>query len=215
MPEGDKQPRSRFAISGLLLVVIGAALGILGMRAVGKHTSSSESHTVVEGVRKVLQLATVEMQISDYQVRRDSKDLWGFVPVSCDKTIVAFYRGKITAGFKLEDRDWGLATSVDGVMKKITVRLPPPQIMGVDVKPPDLFLVNGSICNGIEPEDYQRLHADTRRAAERAAIGAGILTRAQANARQLLGELGRPFGWEVEVIVAEAPPAPTPVDPKK
>jgi hypothetical protein len=145
----------------------------------------------------VLHVATIEMQISDYQLRRDSKDLWGFVPIPCQKTVAAFYRGKVAAGFKLSERDWSLAVQVDSAHKRVRVKLPPPQILYSEVGPPELVVMDGSICNAIEPSDYQRLHADVTRAVNQAAIGRGILVRAQESARQLLSEMLTPLGYEL------------------
>ncbi len=212
MDDGSAAKPGRPSVLGrgarpLFLVVMGAVVGVLVMlvlRQGGRHTST-ESHAVVEGVRRILHVSTVEMQISDYQVRRDSKDLWGFLPIACEKTVVAFYRGKVAAGFSLDDRAWSLAVDADENRKTLRVKLPPPQVLSVDVKPPELFLANGSVCNGIEPADYARLHEDARRAAERAAVGNGILIKAEFHVRQILAELCKPLGWQLELTV-ESPP---------
>jgi len=207
---GENPGRFVRGLGPIFLLLVGGLIGVLVMmllRQNGRHTNT-ESHAVVEGVRRILHVSTVEMQISDYQVRRDSKDLWGFLPITCEKTVVAFYRGKISAGFSLDDHAWAYAVDADEQRHVLRVKLPPAQIMSVDVKPPELFLANGSVCNGIEPADYQRLHEDARRAAERAAIGNGILIRAEAHARQILTELAKPLGWQLELTVdrVEAPP---------
>ena len=70
-----------------------------------ERASVHESHTVAEAVRRVTMLSTVEMNLSNWQLRSDEKDLLGFIPVRCRKTVAIFYRGKVSAGFDLTTPD--------------------------------------------------------------------------------------------------------------
>jgi hypothetical protein len=191
----------------LLVVILGGALWLREMK---QQTLVKESHAVVEGVRRILDVSTVEMHISDYQLRRDSRQLWGVLPVECEKSVAAFFRGKVSAGFSLRGAPADELVKVDGTAKRVVVTLPPPRLFEPNVRPPELLTMSGSICNKIELEDYARLHEDARDAVRRAALAAGILDKAKLNARQLLVEVARPLGYEVDVSFtgSETPTAP-------
>ncbi len=178
---------------GTLVIV-----AVVAMRAFDRHRTEQQSHTVVEAVRRVTRLATVEMSLSNWQLRRDAKDLFGFIPITCEKTIAVFYRGKVAAGFDL-DAPGAIALSI--TERQVRVHLPAPRILTTDVPPPELVVADGSICNPVDFEDYTRLHAEARAALQRDAAASGVLTRAEVHARQLITEIVRPFGLEARVTI--------------
>jgi hypothetical protein len=161
-----------------------------------------ESHTVAEAVRRVTMLATVEMSLSNWQLRSDEKDLFGFIPVTCRKTVAVFYRGKVSAGFDLTPADAAaVAVNVSAGKKQLEVRLPAPRLLYTDVPAPELVVADGSLCNKVTPDDYSRLYSDARQAIQRQALAEGILSKAEANARSLIGEVVRPLGYQVDVRI--------------
>jgi hypothetical protein len=181
-------------------VGIGAVLAValLSLRLLDRRRTEQQSHTIVEAVRRVTRLATVEMSLGNWQLRRDARDLFGFIPISCEKTIAVFYRGKITAGFDL-DPPGALGLTVAG--RRVQVHLPAPRILSTDMPPPDLVVADGSVCNPVSTDDYVRLHADARTALQRDALASGVLDRAEVHARQLIAEIVRPFGVEAQVTI--------------
>jgi hypothetical protein len=190
-------------------VAVGAALGLgvvagavlVGRRAADERRAVRESHSVVEAVSRVTKLATVESSVSNWQLRRDSRELFGFLPVRCEKTLAVFYRGKVAAGFDVGPSG-AVAVEVErGGTRRVRVRLPPPRILYVDVPPPELVVADGSVCNRVTPDDVTRLHADARTAVERDALAGGLLARAESHARELVQEIVRPLGFEAEVSV--------------
>ncbi len=159
---------------------------------------------MVEAVRRVAKLSTVEAEISNWQLRRETKDLFGFIPLPCQKTIAVFYRGKVAAGFDLEGGA-GLVVQTAPGRREVEVRLPPPRLLYTDVPPPELVVADGSLCNRITAEDYARLHRDARTAVEREALAKGLLARADAHARALLEEVVRPLGYTL--VISRTGPA--------
>lgn len=182
-----------------------AAIAALGWRTLEGRRIERESHTVVEAVRRVTKLSTVEMGLSNWHLRRDSKNLFGVIPFRCEKTVAVFYRGKIAAGFDLGMHgSLGIDVARAPGERHVRVRLPPPQILYTDTPAPELVVADGSICNKIEASDYERLHAEARAALQDEAIGAGILRRAEEHARQLVAEVVRPLGFTAEVVITDA-----------
>jgi hypothetical protein len=176
------------------------------LRTLRDRRVEQEGATVVEAVRQVARLTTVEMNVSSFQLRRDSKNLLGFIPIKCEKTVAIIYRGKVAAGFDLEERD-ALAVSVirSPAGRKVVVELPPPQLLYTDAPPPHVVVADGSVCNQFEPEDYEKLHADARAAAQAEALQKGILAKAEQHARDLVQAVAGSLGYEVEVKTRTRP----------
>lgn len=196
----------RRGIAVVAALGLGAVAGgaLVAWRAHDQRRAERESHTVVEAVRRVTRLATVESTVSNWQLRRDSHDLFGFLPVRCEKTLAVFYRGKVAAGFDLTAAG-SLGVEIErGPARRVRVRLPPARLLYTDVPPPELVVADGSICNRVRPEDVTRLHGDAREAVQRDALAGGLLARAEAHARELVQEIVRPLGYEADVAVASA-----------
>lgn len=186
----------------LSAVALAAGIGFMVARWQSEKHVQRQSHSLAEAVRRVTKLATVEVNVSNWQLRTDSKELFGFLPFRCEKTVAVFYRGKVAAGFELApEAAVGLRIRVAHPTRKVQVRLPAPRILYTDVPPPELVVADGSICNRLTPEDYKRLHIEARTAVERDAINTGLLARAESHAHALLTEVARPLGYDVELLI--------------
>jgi len=174
-----------------------AALVVLREQA--EHQAQERSHTVAQAVERVAKLATVEMNISNWQLRKDSKQLFGFLPFRCEKTVAVFYRGKVAAGFDLHPKGadrWRVV--FNAAEKVVDIALPAPRILYNDVPAPELIVSDGSVCNSLTSEDYTRLHNDARAAVEREAVASGVLLQAESHARDLLTEVVRALGYTLK-----------------
>jgi hypothetical protein len=190
-------------LSMLALCAALVAVGVVALRRLEGQRVERESHSVVEAVRKVARLATVEANVSSWQLRREARNLFGIFPIKCEKTIAIFYRGKVAAGFDFDQPDsLNVAFSRSETDRRVVIRMPPPRILYTDAPAPELVVADGSICNRLEPSDYQRLHNEARAAVEREAIKQGILHQADAHARELVRAVTRPFGYEAEIQIA-------------
>jgi hypothetical protein len=192
-------------IAGLAVVVAGTTT-YLAWRSLQGRQVERESHAVIEAVRKVARLTTVEMNVSSFQRRRDAKNLLGFIPIRCEKTVAVFYRGRVAAGFDLQAQDnLTITTNVTPRGRTLEVELPAPRLLYVDAPAPEVVVADGSVCNRFEPADYEKLHDDARGAMEREALAKGILGQAETHARELLTSVGTALGYEVKLSIARAP----------
>jgi hypothetical protein len=204
-PDQTRGVAKRVALA-IGLAGVAATIAFFSWRGSRERAIITESHTVTEAVRRVTTLATVEMNLSNWQLRSDEKELFGFVPVYCRKTVAVFYRGKIAAGFDLTAVDAAAVTasSVAG-RKRVEVRLPAPKILYTDVPAPEVVVADGSVCNKVTPQDYNRLYSDARQSIQKQALDEGILAKAEANARTLITEVVRPLGYQVDVRIGVSP----------
>jgi hypothetical protein len=193
--------RKALVSSALLAVSAGIAFSLFFyVRQLRDRRVEQDGRTVVEAVRQVARLTTVEMDVSSFQLRRDSKNLLGFIPIKCEKTVAIIFRGKVAAGFDLQARDAltvNVVTSPAG--RKLLVELPAAQLLYTDAPPPHVVVADGSVCNQFEPSDYEKLNAEARAAAQAEALQKGILAQAEHHARELVEAIGSSLGYTVEV----------------
>ena len=194
---------SRKALISTLALALVAGLGVSSffyLRELRARRVEREGYTVVEAVRQVARLTTVEMNVSSFQLRRDSRNLLGFIPIKCEKTVALIFRGKVAAGFDLEDRDALTINVVNAPTgRKVVVELPPPQLLYTDAPPPHVVVADGSVCNQWDPSDYEKLTAEARSAAQAEALQKGILAKAEQHARDLVQAVAGSLGFAVEV----------------
>jgi hypothetical protein len=202
---------------GALLGAAVIVVGLLALRRLEDRRVEAESHSVVEAVRKVARLTTVEANVSSWQLRREARNLFGILPIRCEKTIAIFFRGKVAAGFDFDqpgslDIAFSATPTQGGMARRVRVRMPKPRILYTDAPAPELVVADGSLCNRLEPGDYQKLHNEARAAVEREALKQGVLQKAEAHARELVGAVTRPFGYEAEIQIADPPLAASAAD---
>src|SRR5271169_5286550 len=184
----------------LLLGLIAAIAAVLAVFAAGfflgrwrTRREGVSSAPVVQAVRRIARLATIEMEIADVVRYEEVKTVLVF---DIPKNATLRLRGKVMGGFDL-------ARGLDVV----AVRLPAPQILAVDDRL-EWFDERSGWLNPITPDDRTRWTQWARGALARAAKDAGILEKSAAHARDLFMEAAAAFGWTAEVTVngARVPP---------
>ena len=139
----------------------------------------SEELAIVQGVRKVCKLSTMEMSLADYAKKTVPKTV--DLPFTKEPTAYLFYSGIVSAGFDVCDS----AASIDVIHAKREVRmvLPPPRILSVDVQRFETINEDSGFLNEIAPAIAT---AGTARRAQRWSAGrwrAGCSTADRPRAR--------------------------------
>ena len=201
----------RRALPWLLALLFAAAAAILALRLATtvRETRRADAAPVVDAIRKIAHLATVEAQISDVVRFEEMKT---FLIFDFPKTATIRMRGKAIAGFDLESPDFRVRT--DEKNRRLEIDLPPPRILAIDPRF-EWFDEDSGLFNPITPEDRTRWMLWARGQLARAAKNSGIEARAIEHAKELLAATGSALGWTVVVtsaggIGAEATPVPTP-----
>jgi hypothetical protein len=195
----------RFFTFFLAALVLAAALWVafaLGRRSgAAGHVSSAP---VVLAMKRIAQLATVEMQIADVVRYEEVKT---FLVFDFPKGATLRLRGRVLGGFDLEGPEFHVGT--DAVQRIVHVRLPRPRLLALDPHF-EWFEEQSGWINPITPADRNRWMLWARGALGRAAKDAGIEAKAVEHARELLESSAQAFGWKAEVTVAGGTPAPAP-----
>jgi hypothetical protein len=194
----------------LLLGFLAAAAAVLAVFAAGyligrwrTRREGVSAAPVVQAVRRIARLATVEMEIADVVRYEEVRTVLVF---DIPKNATLRLRGKVTGGF---DLGHGFDVTADAARNRIVVRLPAPQILSVDDRL-EWFDERSGWLNPITPADRTRWTSWARAALSRAAKDAGLNEKSAAHARDLFTDAAAAFGWTADVTVngARVPDAP-------
>ncbi|MCM3875192.1 MAG: DUF4230 domain-containing protein [Thermoanaerobaculia bacterium] len=187
----------------LLLGLLAASAAVLAFFAAGyfigrwrTRREAVSSAPVVQAVRRIARLATVEMEIADVVRYEEVKTVLVFIDIPKNATLRL--RGKVTGGFDLEH---GFDVEADAARHRIVIRLPAPQILSVDDRL-EWFDERSGWLNPITPADRTRWTQWARTALARAAKDAGLLDKSAAHARGLFTDAAAAFGWTADVTVS-------------
>jgi hypothetical protein len=183
-----------------MLVVLVVAAGFWAAFALGRRSATGSrvsSAPIVVAMKRIAQLATVEVEVADVVRYEDVKTILVFFDFP--KSATLRLRGRVLGGFDLESPDFKIAA--DGPRRSVRVRLPRPRLLGLDPRF-EWFDEKSGWINPITPSDRNRWMLWARGALGRAAKDAGIEAMAAAHARELLSGCAGAFGWTAEVTVA-------------
>ena len=192
---------ARSLLPWTLALLFAALSGFLASRLVtgARETRRADAAPVVDAIRRIAHLATVEAQISDVLRFEEIKS---FLIFDFPKTATIRMRGKVIAGFDLASPDFHLQPEPQ--QHRLRIALPAPRILALDPRL-EWFDEKSGIFNPITPQDRTRWMLWARGQLARAAKDSGIEARAIEHARDLLSGAGEAFGWRVEVTGAERP----------
>ena len=112
------------------------------------------------------------------------------------KKVLLVVTGKVSAGIDMEH---GTDVRIDSVEKRITVTLPPAQIISVDVLNVTTYDERAGLLNPFTPEDRDLIQRRIRGQLMAAARQSGILQHADQSAAKVLSELLARDGYTVEI----------------
>lgn len=163
-----------------------------------------EAAPVVLAIRRIAQLATVEVQVADVVRYEEVKTILVF---DFPKSATLRLRGRVLGGFDLENPEF--LVTADTPSHTVRVHLPRPRLLALDPRF-EWFDEKSGWVNPITLEDRNRWMLWARGHLGRAAKDAGIEAQAAEHARQLLEGAAQTFGWKAEITFEGGVPA-TPV----
>lgn len=201
-------PQGRVLRWGLFVGTLAMLLlvGILVLRsasgAIGRWGQPAEpritQQTVVERLREVAKLVATEMTLRDVVIYEQTR-------FASTKRVLLVVTGKVSAGIDLER---GTEVRIDSADKRITLTLPPAQILSVDVLNVTTYDERAGLLNPFRPEDRDLIQRRIRVQLMEAARQSGILQHADQSAAKVLTELLARDGYTVEIkrpIVVRTP----------
>jgi uncharacterized protein DUF4230 len=185
-----------------LLILLGLGFGI-AQRALTpgwfRNPDPRITHdVVVDQLRDVAKLVSTEMTLRDVVIYQHTR-------FGSTKRALLVVTGKVLAGIDLQK---GTDVKIDHVARKITIALPPAEILAVDVVNVRTYDESAGLLNPFTPEDRDAMQRRVRTTLVGAGQQSGLLTHADRSARQMLQELFGRDGYTVEVttpVRLEAP----------
>ena len=188
--------RVRLLLLVAVLLVIG--LGVLGLRTVGFIGSN-----VTElGLRNIGELATQAGYFTSVQTIKQSRDILGITVPLTQSNYIFSYDGVIKAGFDFEQ----VKLNVNELTHVITVTLPEPQVLSVEVDENSFKLYNDgeNIFTPLKMSSVNAAMGELKKTARETAIRNGLLDNAVTNAELLLkGFLAGSYDMSVYQVVFE------------
>lgn len=181
-----------------LILAIFVTGGLVAYR--GRREARAEEVQILQGVRRVCKLATVEMSLADYAKKTVPKTV--DLPFTKEPEAYLFYAGIVSAGFDICDTPAGIV--VNHAERQVRITLPPPRILSVDILRFETINETSGFLNAISPEDRNRWYGEARAALEHGALAQGALDRAQIHAEELFEAFVGRHGYTL--VIGSGPP---------
>ena len=153
---------------------------------------------VVERLREVSKLVATEMTLRDVVTFEQTR-------FGSTKQALLVVTGRVAAGLDLER---GAEVRIDSAARRITVTLPPAQLLSVDVLNVVTYDERAGLLNPFRPEDRDAMQRRVRSQLMQAARQSGILEHADQSAARAVEQLLARDGYTVEIrkpVVQRAP----------
>lgn len=213
MPDPVLTPaQRRVLVWGSIVVALGVVLAIaaagsitLIRRAVGGFAFGQRAEprvtqqVVVERLRQVAKLVATEMTLRDVVTYEQTA-------FRSTKRTLLVVTARVAAGIDLAH---STEVSIDSTTRRITLSLPPAQIMSVDVVNITTYDERAGLWNAFDAEDRDVIQHRIRTQLMVAARQSGILEHADQSAARVLSELLSRDGYTVEIRRPPVPRVPT------
>ena len=172
-------------LTALLAFLLGA-LALYAFTARPAATQTTEATVLLERIRNVTKLVTVEGDVSELYNSTQSRNVTLYLPLPArfrfDKTATVQVRGKVLVGYDLE----GLRVDVDETTRTVRLgNLPEPEILAIDH---ELIYrdLEESWFNTFTAADYSALNREAKDRLRDEALGSELMDAARARGNAIL-----------------------------
>lgn len=175
-----------------------------------EQETRAESTVLLEKVKQVLQLVTLEGNFSELYNEENYRNFTIYLPLPStwrfSKSAMMQVQGKVLVGYNLEN----VAITLDSTERVMRISdLPEPEILAIDhqVVYRDL---EESFFNSFSPNDYTQLNRNAKEVLRKKAYESGLLDEAKAQGNAVLESIeymARAVGYQVLVEGQASPPA--------
>ncbi len=173
-----------------------------------KQQRDVQSVVLLEKVKKVCKLVTVEGNFVEHYDETNSKPLTLYLPFpttfSFSKKAFLEVRATIMVGYDMEQ----LSITADSARHTLFLRnLPEPEVLSIDHEL-KYNQLEESIFNGFTPEDYTLLNKNAKALLEKKALESNLVDKAREQGNQMLSVIvymAESVGWKVVIENDEIP----------
>ncbi len=211
-------PTSRTAapnVTGLLVtgLLAGGLITYLWVQLRNARRASSgvrsESHTVVEGVKRVFKIVLAEGQLNEIYNYENTKKLLKFIPST--KKALVIVRARVLIGYDVKKCRW----EIDEEQKRVRLlEFPKPEIFSVETDF-NYYYFEDDLFNFIGRSDLQKIQELAKEQVKKAALKSGLMKIAADQMKLLLGEVVSANHWQLEnMSLIDEYAYPEPQEPK-
>lgn len=190
----DRRRPFLWVIVGIVIVACVSILGLMWLMSrfsVGQLNNTTVSHSVVvERVQKVAKLVSSETTLRDVIIYEDT---W----YGSTKRSLVVVTGKVLAGI---DLDTGSSVQIDEKARRITITLPQPGILGIEITEMQTYDEQRGLWNPFNAADRDALFQRAREQLEKTSRDLKITETARQSARELLEGMFTSNGYSVDVV---------------
>ncbi len=194
--------RSKLGLGILLTLVffVGLWISYQWFGAKSRESKQVESTVLLERIREVCQLVTVEGQFSELYTETNLKEVTLYLPIPTywefSKKALLEVKGRVLVGYDMEQ----VSIKVDSMSRQIVLyNLPEPSILAIDHEISYRNLEE-SFFNSFTPEDYTQLNRNAKEVLRRKAEESNLLDKAREDGNAMLDAItfmAQSIGWEV------------------
>lgn len=184
--------------AGVGLALVRRASGAIGSAGTPSPPTITQQ-LVVERMQAVAKLVSSEVTLRDVVTYEQTR-------YGSTKRALLVVTGKVSAGLDLSR---GTDVAIDSVANRITLTLPPAQLVSVDVLNVVTYDQQSGLLNPFRPEDRDVIQRRVRAQLMEAARQSGVLRHADESAARMLTELLARDGYTVEIRRPPVQVAPT------
>jgi hypothetical protein len=198
MADRETKPRQLSILTWVLLgITLMALVGVIWLFSIARNLSLSQlnnttiSHSVaVEKVQKVAKLVSSEITVRDVVVYENT---W----YGSTKRSLVVVTGKVLAGINL---DAGSSVQIDEKAKRVTVDLPQPGILAVEITEMKTYDEQRGLWNSFQAADRDAIFQVAREQLQGTSRELKITETARQSAKELLESMFSESGYTVDVV---------------
>ncbi len=189
-------PKSKWLwVFALLFSFAGGIALMQSWQSWGEHKAKKEADLILQQVKTVSKLVTVEGNFSEIYRH---EDYWGADWSFFKKKALIRVKAKVLAGYDLSNMK--MEADEKNKILKIT-NIGTPKVLAID-HALDYFDMNNGIFNSFKAEDYTRLGEEAKKFVAQRATQSGLLESAKHQSNAVFGSvrtLAQGLGWKVEI----------------
>jgi len=200
-----------YILLAVLLLATGAYLNYQWMNSSDKSSTQVEASVLLERVKEVCQLVTVEGAFSEIYRETNLKEVTLYLPIptrwNFSKNALLKVEGKVLVGYDMEQ----VSITIDSLNKTITLNnLPQAEILAIDHSIQYLNLEE-SFFNEFSAADYTQLNKNAKAILRKKAHESELLKKASEQGLELIDAIdfmAQAIGWQVvyQMPLEELPP---------
>ncbi|MEO8622120.1 MAG: DUF4230 domain-containing protein [bacterium] len=196
----QRLPRALLVIAIALCAIVALRVAAPAIRWPWAASPPRVTHDVVlTRIQNVAKLVSTELTLRDVVTFEQSR-------FGLQRKALLVVTGKVLAGIDLKKE---VTVHIDDSAKRITIELPRAEILAIEVLNTRTYDETSALFYRFQPEDRDRIQAQTRAQLREAGEQSGLLPQADRSARQLLESLFAQDGYSVVVTTrTDLVPAP-------